>query len=78
MNNLANLKNLLRAEPKKRIGVISEISSGYAIITDFLNRTFRATIPEDLNLIVGNTVIVLSGAVIGKTKIESEPSVYEV
>lgn len=78
MNNLANLKNLLRAEPKKRIGVISEINSGYTIITDFLNRTFRATIPEDLNLIVGDTVIVLSGAVIGKTKIESEPSVYEV
>ena len=78
MNNIASLKTLLIVEPKKRIGTISEVSSGYAIITDFLNRTFKATIPENLDLIVGDTVIVLSGAVIGKTKIESSPSVYEV
>ncbi len=78
MNNIASLKTLLRVEPKKRIGTISEVSSGYAIITDFMNRTFKATIPENLDLIVGDTVIVLGGAVIGKTKIESSPSVYEV
>jgi|LGVF01.1.fsa_nt_gb hypothetical protein len=78
MNNIASLKTLLIVEPKKRIGTISEVSSGYAIITDFLNRTFKATIPENLDLIVGDTVIVLGGAVIGKTKIESSPSVYEV
>ena len=51
MNNIASLKTLLIVEPKKRIGTISEVSSGYAIITDFLNRTFKATIPENLDLI---------------------------
>lgn len=78
MNDLTCLKNLLRIEPTKRIGIISEMSSGSAIITDFLDRTFKVTIPENLNLIVGDAVIVLSGAIIGKTKIETTPSIYEV
>jgi hypothetical protein len=78
MDDLTYLKNLLRIEPTKRIGIISEKSSGSAIITDFLDRTFKVTIPENLDLLVGDAVIVLSGAIIGKTKIESSPSVYEV
>ena len=78
MNSLANLKDLLRVEPTKRIGTISELSSGSALITDFLGRAFKATVPDNLDVLSGDVVIILSGAVIGKTKIESSPSVYEV
>lgn len=78
MNEITNLKDLLRVEPAKRIGVISELSFGSAIIIDFLGRSFKVSVPENLDIIAGNTVITLGGAVLGKTKIESPPSVYEI
>lgn len=78
MNDLTGLKDLLRVDPVKRMGTISELTSGSAIITDFLDRKFKVTVPDELDLSAGDVVISLSGTLIGKTKLESVPKVYFV
>lgn len=76
MNSLSDLKNIVKQDPQKRIGTISEISEGSVLITDLLNRKFRASIPNEINVIVGNSVLVVGGVVVGKTESLAEPKVY--
>ena len=78
MNNLIFLRSILQTEPTKRIGTISELNTGSAVVTDFLDRRFKVTVPDDLDLVAGDAVIFLSTTIIGKTKIESNPNTYLV
>ena len=78
MSNLEELKDLVKTEPGKRLCKVEKIDSGSVLVTDFLGRTFSAIIQSDLCVSVGDNVIVVSGVVIGKTRVESEPKIYQV
>ena len=78
MSNLEELKDLVKTEPGKRLCKVEKIDSGSVLVKDFLGRTFSAIIQSDLCVSVGDHVIVVSGVVIGKTRVESEPKIYQV
>ena len=76
--NISDLNDIVKQEPQKRIGTISEISEGSVLITDLLNRKFRASIPNEIDVIIGNSVLVIGDCVVGKTESLKEPNVYFV
>lgn len=78
MNNISDLKTIVKQDLSKRIGTITEITEGSVLITDLLDRKFRATIPNEISVIVGNSVLVVGDVVVGKTESLKEPSVYLV
>lgn len=78
MNSLNELKSIMKQDSAKRIGTITEISEGSVLITDLLNRKFRASIPNEISIIVGNSVLVVGDVVVGKTESLKTPSVYLV
>lgn len=78
MSNIEELKELVKTEPGKRLCRVEKIDSGSVLVKDFLGRTFSAIIQSDLCVSVGDNVIVVSGVVIGKTRVESEPKIYQV
>lgn len=78
MNSISDLKNILKTDPSKRIGIVSEIFSGSVLLTDLLGRKFKASVPNELTILVGNTVLVVGDVVVGKTVIEQTPNVFLV
>ena len=78
MSDISDLKNVVKQEQSKRIGTITGITEGAVLITDLLDRKFSASVPNEINVIVGNSVIVVGDCVIGKTESLKEPKVFLV
>jgi len=79
MSNINDFKSILHKDLGiKRIGTIVQINTGSILFLDFQGRTFMASTSSDLTLKVNDTVIVMDDIVIGKTEIESDPTIFIV
>lgn len=79
MNNINDFKDILQRDlGQKQIGTVTQINTGSILFLDFQGRTYMASAPSDLDLIVNDTVIVVNEVVVGKTEIESDPNIFIV
>jgi hypothetical protein len=79
MSNINDFKSILHKDlGVKRIGTVTQINTGSILFLDFQGRTYMASISSDIDVKVNNTVIVMDDIVIGKTEIESDPTIFMV
>jgi hypothetical protein len=79
MSNINDFKNILHKDLGiKRIGTITQINTGSILFVDFQGRTYMASLSSDIDVKVNDTVIVMDDIVIGKTEIESDPTIFIV
>lgn len=79
MNIINNLKSIIHKDlGVKRIGTIVQINTGSILFLDFQGRTYMASISSDIDVKVNDTIIVMDDIVIGKTEIESDPTIFIV
>jgi hypothetical protein len=79
MSNINDFKNILHKDLGiKRIGTITQINTGSILFLDFQGRTYMASLSSDIDVKVNDTVIVMDDIVIGKTAIESDPTIFMV
>jgi hypothetical protein len=79
MSNINDFKNILHKDLGiKRIGTITQINTGSILFLDFQGRTYMASLSSDIDVKVNDTVIVMDDIVIGKTEIESDPTIFIV
>lgn len=79
MSNINEFKSILHKDiGVKRIGTITQINTGSVLFLDFQGRTYMASISSDIDVKVNDSVIVMDDIVIGKTKVESDPTIFIV
>jgi hypothetical protein len=79
MSNINDFKSILHKDlGVKRIGTVTQINTGSILFLDFQGRTYMASISSDIDVKVNDTVIVMDDIVIGKTEIESDPTIFMV
>lgn len=79
MSAINELKQVLHiSDTVKQIGVVTEVKPGSVLLRDFQDRVFSALLESDRTIVVGQSVIVTNGVVVGRTEVEGAPTVYEV
>ena len=79
MSNINDFRDILQQDAGiKRIGTVTQVNTGSVLFLDFQGRTFLASSPSDISLKVNDNIIIVGDVVIGKTEIESDPTIFLV